>query len=288
MSIKQAPCSSEGPVTLLSCEGRGWRNLEASFHHVANGISVHACTWHRLYMHFGGTASTTVSFDNDRHRGVQAHGDFDLMPAGADGVWDGTNRKFMRLVVDPDLVNTVAHDLGHDPGKRFLLPKFRTRDARIEAVVWAIKAELESDVHSDRLYAESLAVALASRIVSSFDWHGRAVLGEGQMLSTPQRRRLVEYVETHLDQPLTLADLAAVAGMSVSHLKTLFRRTFGMPVHQYVMRARVEHAKRLLIAGDMPMSEAALAAGFSHQSHMARCMRQILGVTPGAIVKLRT
>ena len=73
----------------------------------------------------------------------------------------------------------------------------------------------------------------------------------------------------------------------MSHLKTLFGNTFGLPVHRYVVRCRVERARMLLLSGDLPMSQVALAAGFADQSHMANCMRRVLGLTPGAIARQR-
>jgi AraC family transcriptional regulator len=94
---------------------------------------------------------------------------------------------------------------------------------------------------------------------------------------------LVAFIEEHLDEDLSIARLAASAAISASHFKTLFKRTAGVPVHQYVLQRRVERARTLLAAGDLPASQAALAAGFAHQSHMARSMRRLLGVTPRAI-----
>jgi AraC family transcriptional regulator len=81
--------------------------------------------------------------------------------------------------------------------------------------------------------------------------------------------------------------MAQVAAISVSHLKVLFRRTFGMPPHQYVIRRRVERARTLLYQGKMPLSQIALEAGFAHQSHMAQCMKRILGVTPAALIRMQ-
>jgi AraC family transcriptional regulator len=70
-------------------------------------------------------------------------------------------------------------------------------------------------------------------------------------------------------------------------LKALFPQSLGLPVHQYVMRRRVERAKRLLLSGEAPISETALAAGFAHQSHMTQWMKRILGVTPRALIAMR-
>ena len=76
--------------------------------------------------------------------------------------------------------------------------------------------------------------------------------------------------------------LAGVAAVSTSHFKTLFKRSTGLPPHEYVVHRRVERAKSLLLRGDRPSSQAALEAGFAHQSHMVRWMRRILGATPGS------
>ena len=71
--------------------------------------------------------------------------------------------------------------------------------------------------------------------------------------------------------------------MSASHLKTVFREATGLPVHQYVLRRRVERAQALLREGKLPINEIALATGFAHQSHLARHMRRLLGVTPAEV-----
>jgi AraC family transcriptional regulator len=72
--------------------------------------------------------------------------------------------------------------------------------------------------------------------------------------------------------------------LSTAHLKTLFRRSMGLPVHAYVIQRRVERAKLLLLRGELPASQVALEAGFAHQSHMARHMRRLLGVTPAVLI----
>lgn len=102
-------------------------------------------------------------------------------------------------------------------------------------------------------------------------------------MSTRQLRILIEFIETNLDQKLHLADLASVAGVSSTRLKSLFRNSTGTPVHQYVIRRRVEYARALIATTTMPASQIALAAGFAHQSHMATTMRRLLGQTPGEI-----
>jgi AraC family transcriptional regulator len=96
-------------------------------------------------------------------------------------------------------------------------------------------------------------------------------------------RHVIDYIEAHLDQDLTLAELAAVAGFSLSHFKPLFRQAVGMPVHRYVLERRIERARMLLAGSDKSMTEIAIEAGFAHSSHMARCLRRVLGLSPSQI-----
>jgi AraC family transcriptional regulator len=99
-------------------------------------------------------------------------------------------------------------------------------------------------------------------------------------LSSAQRARLVDYIEAHLEEPLSLQQLARLIGSSASHLKTLFKRSLGVSVHAYVVERRVERARQLLREGKLPSAQVALESGFAHRSHMARCIRRLLGVSP--------
>jgi AraC family transcriptional regulator len=71
--------------------------------------------------------------------------------------------------------------------------------------------------------------------------------------------------------------------MSVSHLKTLFRNSTGVPVYEYVLRRRVERAQFMLRNQALSIAQIAAATGFAHQSHLARHMHRILGYTPSAV-----
>jgi AraC family transcriptional regulator len=75
-------------------------------------------------------------------------------------------------------------------------------------------------------------------------------------------------------------DLAGVVQLRVFHFMRKFRSEFGYPPHAYVMRRRIEHAKRQLARRDTPLKVVAADCGFSDQSHMTRLFRRLLGTTP--------
>jgi len=80
---------------------------------------------------------------------------------------------------------------------------------------------------------------------------------------------------------ITLAELAADAGVHPAHLARAFRRQYGASIGEFVRRLRIERACALLADGDTPQAEIALDAGFSSQSHFAVAFRRVTGVTPG-------
>jgi AraC family transcriptional regulator len=170
-----------------------------------------------------------------------------------------------------------------DPDRAGLEPRHQFRDPQIEHIAWALDAERRAGYPGGLLYTESLGMALAVHLLGRY----RAPLGRPRGLSKAQLRRLTAYIENHLDQNLSLARLARVAEVSASHLKTSFRRSTGLPVHEYVVQRRVERAKALLLRGELPASQVALEAGFAHRSHMARWMRRVLGVTPTSVARVR-
>ena len=95
------------------------------------------------------------------------------------------------------------------------------------------------------------------------------------------RRRLHDFIASHLDQKLTNAALAQIAGLSTGYFYMAFKQTEGMSPHRYVLQYRVRRTQQLLTSTQMSLAEIADAAGFSNPSHCIQYFREIVGVTPG-------
>jgi AraC-like DNA-binding protein len=102
-------------------------------------------------------------------------------------------------------------------------------------------------------------------------------------LSPARTHRICEYIHSNLNQNISLEALAEMAGLSTHHFARAFKQTVGMPPHGYVLQRRIEHAQQMLRNTDLPMSEIALSAGFSDQSHLARHFRRITGMSPSVV-----
>ena len=96
----------------------------------------------------------------------------------------------------------------------------------------------------------------------------------------PSIRRVLDHIDENFAEPLPLAELAGLAGLSLHRLVTVFRSQVGIPPHQYVCRVRVQHARRLLRQG-LPAASVAIDSGFCDQSHLSRHFKRQCGVTPG-------
>jgi AraC family transcriptional regulator len=106
--------------------------------------------------------------------------------------------------------------------------------------------------------------------------------GHPEGLSPRRLRRILDYLEAHLSEDLSLLALAAEAGLSPGHFARGFKQAIGRPVHQYLLRRRVESASCVLAGTDQPISDVALAVGFCSQAHLTTAFRRVYGTTPAA------
>ncbi|SIR29858.1 AraC family transcriptional regulator [Bosea sp. TND4EK4] len=101
-------------------------------------------------------------------------------------------------------------------------------------------------------------------------------------LAAWQMRRLERFVEANLGSPITLESMAATARLSSSHFGRAFKATGGETPHSWVLRKRVERARKLMRESTLPLAEIALDCGLSDQSHLNRVFRRYSGVSPNA------
>jgi AraC-like DNA-binding protein len=134
-----------------------------------------------------------------------------------------------------------------------------------------------------RIYADGITLAIVSRLL--------ALQTRGQ--SEPERRktaglskwrlrRVIDYVEANLGEPIALADIAAASGLSRMHFAAQFKASTGCPPHEYVVRRRINKAQEIMMATPDPLVEVALQVGFQSQAHFTTVFKRIVGQPPYA------
>nr|WP_104654468.1 AraC family transcriptional regulator [Ralstonia insidiosa] len=273
------------PISLRSSDGFGWQGFAATLLGIRPGTyRVPAMEAHRINVHIGAPVRANCVCDGRRYSRIQAHGDADVIPAGLPGMWtDDADCRILRIAISDAFVRSIGEQVGAPAAQ--IAPHLQWRDARVHHLAAALGAELEAEDTSDALYAESLCTALVVRLLNSSREVAAAAADSARTLAPRIAARVIDYIEAHLHQRLTLAELAALTGLSTPHFKVLFRATLGVPVHRYVVQRRVERAKVLLLDGRRSASQIALEVGFAHQSHLTQWMQRLLGVTPREVIR---
>ena len=235
-------------------------------------------------MHLGASVEVRCTRGNTIRQGREVAGDLDIIPARTASYWELKQEGLALVMCVPDeLLRAVALQLDRDPNDIEIADRFQMRDPVIEHIGWTLKADIDSNLTGGRLLRDSLGVALAARLLQR---HYRGSLPMREIrggLSHTKLERVIAHIEDNLASKLSLPGIAEIAGISVSHLKTLFRNSTGVPVYEYVLRRRVERAQLLLRNQRFSIAEVAVATGFAHQSHLARHMHRILGYTPSSL-----
>ncbi|MEO8672182.1 MAG: AraC family transcriptional regulator [Tahibacter sp.] len=241
---------------------------------------------HVLCLHLGEPVPVSYRAGNHERHGVRIHGQFCIVPAGSSTRWTLSRQaRSLLLRLTPSLMEDTAHAMGVSTRNSELAPSIHLRDPQVERIGWIMQAEDRDAYPGGRLFADSLASALAARLLALQARRGTTISASGRALPAWRLRQVVEYIEAHLEHDLTLAELAGVAGFSLSHFKPLFKNAVGVPVHRYVLERRVERARTRLLEGVMSLTDIAFEAGFAHASHMARCVRRVLGASPTQIAR---
>ena len=119
-------------------------------------------------IHVGAPAKISCRRGGKSHTGSAVHGDIDIIPAHTSARWEihDQNDTALILGLPPSLLELVAEEQGFDSRRFEIRNRFQVRDPQLENIAWALKAEMESNYPSGRLYVDSLAVSIASRLVS--------------------------------------------------------------------------------------------------------------------------
>ncbi|GHB82880.1 AraC family transcriptional regulator [Streptomyces umbrinus] len=183
-------------------------------------------------------------------------------------------------------VSDAALQATADDGRPVRLKEeFGGTDPLLEQLVLTLDGVVRRWEPSGRTYVDQLALMTVAHLARRHSVWQRDAEPSGRPggLSDRQFTAVREFLDARLDEPLSLEDLASVAGLSVSQFARRFKARTGCPPHRYLTGLRVEQAARLLRAGDIPIAQVAAVCGFSHQEHLTRVIRSHLGTTPGAL-----
>jgi AraC-like DNA-binding protein len=184
---------------------------------------------------------------------------------------DGVARGWRILYLDPAL---VAREIADETTDAELIMRPVARDLRLARDVVRLFAELERPAQDGLAGEESLLCCLMHIL------HRHVVRAARAVGRSPPVAKAIRRLDSAPEVPTSLAELAALSGVSRFQLLRGFAREVGTTPHAYLVQRRVRLVRQLLAAGRSP-ADAAVGAGFADQSHMTRAFVRQLGVTPG-------
>ncbi|WP_343613060.1 AraC family transcriptional regulator [Novosphingobium sp.] len=237
---------------------------------------------HFLALHLSGPVAVEREMRGHVARAKVRPGGMLLMPAGCDfSVRLDARSETLHLYVPDSVLRVAAAELCKgDPERIEILPRLGDHDPLIERLGQTCCKMLAEGLGD--YFADGVSRWLAAQMVAAHSTGLRRAEPKVTGLSAGQLRKVSGFIEENLEDPLNIEDIAAVVGLNPIHFARQFKRSTGKPPYQFVIEKRVERARELLAADDMPIAQVAAAAGFSHQEHLTRVFGRQTGMTPGA------
>src|SRR5262245_21075893 len=255
------------PPALLSSVGVGWRGIIVECHRLKpQELPEHYVAGHGLAVSTGPEPIRFGWMDGGRQREGRINpGEFHLLTHGELNTprWLQTFDE-VSLVLDPEFVaHVVREELAADR------VEFATQRSSPDAIVAryaeAFRSELKTNGDNGPLYAETLTIGLTLHLLSNYGIaKPKAPIPKGK-LNSFQLRSVVDFVQSHLEEDVSLDVLAEQARVSPFHFARQFRATVGVPPHQFVLRQRIQRSIRLMKTGRLPLAQIAVESGFHDQ-----------------------
>ena len=243
-------------------------------------IPRHEHPEHFIHLVGSGSCNYQVTTGNKTRKFVATPGTIFVLPRGTvdELIWSGPIQR-IAVSIRPDLLLNALEETTEARNIE-LIEQWNLTDRNIQSLLLAMTTDLDEGSPAGRLYGDSLANALAVYLLKRHTSRHYLTTTYGGGLPRHRLKRVLDYIGANLAAELSLAELAAVAGMSPHYFAELFRQSTSRTPHQYVLSQRVERAKQCLRNPRISIIDAGLDAGFQNPSHFARTFRRLVGTSP--------
>lgn len=183
-------------------------------------------------------------------------------------------RQFSLLADQYNFVRSPAYSLSYIGG---------FTDELIIQIGRSVLAEITNEPATGRMFAETSSLMLAARLAHDYADASfiQAAGAAANRLDNARLRRVLDFIEEHLEDEITVGGLADLANLSAFHFTRVFTATMGISPARYVSGRRLKNAMAMLAIGKLPLSEIAHRSGFSSQASFNRAFHRAIGVSPG-------
>lgn len=202
--------------------------------------------------------------------------DFESVPR----CWAGSAFEYVHYSVPRKGLDDIAEDLGLGRVCDYRLAVLEN-DLVVAQITRSILPFLGRNDSASVLALDQLSLVLGAHLLERYGIIQRAGTVAKGGLAPWQKRRACEILDENLNGRILLSQIAAECGLSVSHFARSFKVSFGVSAHQWLIRHRLERAKKLMIGTSMTLSEIAAGSGFHDHAAFTRAFQQFVGANPG-------
>jgi AraC family transcriptional regulator len=274
------PGPISGLPTLVSEEkSRSCGLMSVGVFRRAPGEMVWSSDYHRISYVLTDICGTKQSDDGPVEEYRLQRGDIAFRPCGSKLWSDLSGGRFIQILQSRETYDNLVPELVRS-GAADLEPQDALNDPLISQIALTIANEIDGGC-IDGILADALNTALAAQVTRRFVDPSAIMPAPSNGLSRDRLKRVRDYIETHLDDRLTLTDLAGVACLSPYHFSRSFKEAVGIGPQRYVMQRRLDRAKTLIRRTNQPLAQIAQQVGLCDQSHLTSIFRRETGETPG-------
>jgi AraC family transcriptional regulator len=231
--------------------------------HVAEGETLDGLGQYRAYRKYPYTLSTC--------------------PPGIRGpIRNNARHDMIVAALGADFLKTIAEQSSRPLDLESVRPLHGADDASARGLLQLLLREVEAFSPTGLLYTDSLATALAMRLLPAYAQEPKTAHGAIAALPKHLLRRVLDRLEAALEDHVDLTTLASETGYSSGHFLKMFHASTGLTPHRYLLERRLQRARELIDARRLSIAQVAQACGFSSHAHLSTAFRKKFGLAPSA------
>ncbi|WP_176785892.1 AraC family transcriptional regulator [Propionivibrio dicarboxylicus] len=196
------------------------------------------------------------------------------------GLWKGEAGESITLTLPSAVTTRYCKD---DRSSYRFNTRFNNDDPWLRNSIITLAEEIQSAFPNGRLFSEGLSIAIVGWLVARYGDKAQRNPSVLRGFSSAQKARIEDFIDSHLDQNMSIERMASEVSMSPRLFSRFFSISYGQSPHRYLMRKRIVRAKQLMrCQSELSILEVALHTGFSSQAHFCFAFRKYCGETPTA------
>ncbi len=266
---------------VLDCVRSPWTGLVVEkHHHEGCEIPVHDHETLGLHLQTDGDVDMEWFCSGRSGRLRSTPGSMLLLPAGTRDsvIWHASTRRVIASI-EPVMLKDAADQMGIKGFCEFGI-RWSLRDEQLSLLLTEMNREMKSGWLMGSLYGDLLGMSLSVALIKKYGETANYIPQLKGGLSRAHIRKVLAYIEENIDKDIRLDELAALSGLSRFHFARSFRESLGETPYQFILKMRIQRAKKLLVRPEWNVRQIASATGFADVSQFSRMFRKSTGATP--------